>query len=423
MQEKPDLRERLQEQTRILHVQAHALPFFQALFKHYLPVESYVGQLRSLAIIHAALERQLDILQDMEPFPLLLRGYRPKLPLLLADLEHFAQPFVQDILPAVHTALEIADGIMVQATENPLALIGSLYTLEGSTQGGRTMAPHILQTFDLTADAGASYFHCYGNRVTEHWQNFVHRLRQIDLSEEMQERVVNSCKDIFTALIQVYQALYPVDHKQFGRHVTSLNPEAGNHPIPTDPKRVQATLRAAHLCWKAFTYLQIRYGERGWRFTLSDAAWLVTMSDMKVIDMLDNICWLVELLANRGIPSLIMEKQLLFLHNELLQEDPERRLTYDRLLFARDAIRQRRNKALPPHAEQEIAQNLEIVVASSSDNPIPELATLLAAAHADQCSGLDQALSGIMDWLQTSRILPSRTLDQIQNVICGPSRR
>ncbi|MFO7803312.1 MAG: hypothetical protein R6V55_13555 [Desulfovermiculus sp.] len=102
--------------------------------------------------------------------------------------------------------------------------------------------------------------------------------------------------------------------------------------MPTDPKRVQALLRAAHLCWEAFPYLQLRYGERGWRITLSDAAWLTTMCEMQIEHMLDNILWIVEVLAHRGIPSLTMEKQLLFLHQELIHEDPERKQTYDRLL-------------------------------------------------------------------------------------------
>jgi len=57
----------------------------------------------------------------------------------------------------------------------------------------------------------------------------------------------------------------------------TLNPEAGEHPISAHPGEQAAAEAATRLSWKEFPYYAKRYGERGWRFSLSDSGWLQTL--------------------------------------------------------------------------------------------------------------------------------------------------
>ena len=51
--------EQLRTKTQVLHAQIEALPFVEALTSGRLPLESYVGQLRAMAILHGVLEHAL----------------------------------------------------------------------------------------------------------------------------------------------------------------------------------------------------------------------------------------------------------------------------------------------------------------------------------------------------------------------------
>ncbi|MFZ1640910.1 MAG: hypothetical protein WAV07_05620 [Candidatus Contendobacter sp.] len=52
----PTLMIRLREATREIHTQLEALPYPQALERRELPLESYVGHLRAMAVVHGVLE-------------------------------------------------------------------------------------------------------------------------------------------------------------------------------------------------------------------------------------------------------------------------------------------------------------------------------------------------------------------------------
>ena len=41
--------------------------------------------------------------------------------------------------------------------------------------------------------------------------------------------------------------------------VTSINPEAGRHAVPTDKREIRASNEADDLCWARFPYFEFRY--------------------------------------------------------------------------------------------------------------------------------------------------------------------
>lgn len=90
---------------------------------------------------------------------------RRKLPWLVADLAHFGiDPEAPSVSPAWPP----------RGPENldVGGLFGVLYTIEGSSLGGRVIYRHLSAHLGLTADAGARFFFGYGEVVDVLWQQF-----------------------------------------------------------------------------------------------------------------------------------------------------------------------------------------------------------------------------------------------------------
>lgn len=51
-------------------------------------------------------------------------------------------------------------------------VFGSMYVMEGSTLGGRFIAPHVARLFDLETGLGNAYFDGYGPRTGSMWNAF-----------------------------------------------------------------------------------------------------------------------------------------------------------------------------------------------------------------------------------------------------------
>ncbi len=392
---------RLRAQSRKLHEKAHRLPFFQALWRHQLPLESFVTQLRCLAVIHGAMEKFLAAHEFQEPFRTLMEGYRPKLPLLLQDLDLYRERWIANVLPAVEKALRIADRILVLSEEDNTALVGFFYTLEGSTQGGRIMEPHVQKTFSIPEGQGTAFFSCYGEHTQDRWQGFLYALAHAAMDASAQETVIKASGELFEALLEVYDKLFPFLEDQLGHHVVSLNPEAGQHPIPSDERELRASVAAAHRCWNAFPYFEMRYGDRGKRFAASDAAWLTTLCNLEVGALIDQVFWLADVLSVRGIPTWLLENQLRMLHEELMKARPEEMARYERLLLASDVLRSRRASAFSEEKMVAFGHELKERFFRGSNGPWKDLCLVLAAATADEVSGIQGSLEAVLSWLRS----------------------
>ncbi|MGI4814073.1 MAG: biliverdin-producing heme oxygenase [Janthinobacterium lividum] len=91
-------------------------------------------------------------------------GPRFKAPLLRDDLVYLTGNLaVTDALPRC-TALPSLD--------SPAALWGALYVMEGSTLGGRMIAPMVAQSLGLSERHGYSYYEGYGERTGSMWKAF-----------------------------------------------------------------------------------------------------------------------------------------------------------------------------------------------------------------------------------------------------------
>ncbi|MCY2988039.1 MAG: biliverdin-producing heme oxygenase [Planctomycetota bacterium] len=237
----PTLMEQLRDATRDLHAQLEALPFVAALFDGRLPLESYVGQLRALAILHGVLEHALTG-QAHPTIKAVWEAGMTRLPLLEKDLAYFQPRTRGDIPGATAEALSLAERVRLRAVQDPVTLLGYVYVLEGSTQGAAVLRPQVAQTFQLSNSEGQTYLLNYGDRAADHWMHFSRKTNRAITEPAAQQGVVEAACEAFEGLARIFGALYPVNQEALRTLVTSLNPEAGSHPIPSDPRELQAAV-------------------------------------------------------------------------------------------------------------------------------------------------------------------------------------
>jgi len=211
-----------------------------------LPLEAYIGQLRALSSIHGVIEPALANCID-ERIASVWHNSMRKLPLLQQDLRYFEPRTVADLKEAVEAALNTADALRLIALEEPLALLGWLYVLEGSTLGAAVIRPMLARGFLLAGDEGLAYLHSYGSAIHERWAAYKQRMNALHLSAEAREQVTEAACQLFAQLETIFRALYPFPPESRTYLATSVNPEAGRHPIPADAREVQAAVQAGDI--------------------------------------------------------------------------------------------------------------------------------------------------------------------------------
>ena len=407
------LMEELKAATQPAHLRLETAPFFSALAACQLPLESYVGQLRALAVIHGVLEQALASCADARIGSVWNREMR-KLPLLQKDLRFFEPRTVADVKKGADAALKAAEQLRLLCVERPLALLGCVYVLEGSTLGATVLRPLIARAFLLTGEEGLAYLHNYGTEVKARWAQFQHRMNQLSLSAEERGQIVKAAGDFFQQLDSVFRALYPFPPESKTYLVTSINPEAGWHAVPADSREVQAAIRAGDICWERYPYYEQRYGERGRRFAWSDAAWQATLYHYEPEHISEQVCWLGRVLAGRGMPTFLLADQLEILVEELAAAIPEKKSAYERLLSAAAELRESRRRHLTDAQIQAIATGFDRAVGPEWSARFPHTGTLLGCAVADELEGSELAVESLRPWMTDATRFPAAWIAAVE---------
>ena len=192
-----------------------------------------------------------------------------------------------------------------------------------------------------------------------------------------------------------------------------LNPDAGSHPVPDDPREFEAALRAAEEAWNRFPYLALRYGERGRRFTDSDGAWLATLAESSAERVTQQTGWLASVLAARGLPTLILSTKLAILARELTAAVPDQSAGFARLAAAGQQMDAVRDATLPPEARKGIEADFEAHAAGLLEL-CPGAGELITCAAADEAIGYPNALSSLLAWLANPEAFPPAWVHAVQ---------
>jgi hypothetical protein len=196
----------------------------------------------------------------------------------------------------------------------------------------------------------------------------------------------------------------------------TLNPEAGEHVISADSGEQAAAEAATRLSWREFPYYAKRYGERGWRFSLSDSGWLQTLCELSPDAARAQMLWLANLLAARGMPRYLMERHLEHLHAELVARMPDRAGRYDFLRLLSAQLRQLRDASLPSSAFARLASDFDSRVRDHKD-VVKNMGTVIVAAVADDASGIGSVLSKVREWAEDPAQFDPEWIQAVQAVI------
>ena len=419
------LHQLLKEQTVDLHIQAHKIPYVTNFLNNNISLISYIGHLRALAIIYGTLENQLSSKECLVINDFLV-NYTLKLPLILSDLASLNADKVKDIKPAISNALHIADNILINSITNPYKLLGFIYILEGSLNGGSILKKHLSETFNLQNNDGLTYLSSFDPKFKIFWEGFVNNLNNQIQDNQKKEDIISAANELFLDLMKIYAELHPVDEKVLRNLITSINPEAGNFPIPTNPLEIKAALTAGLNCWNEFPYYEKRYGERGRRFAVSDSVWLVLLSELSEEGAIKQANWLSTLLAVRGMPTYMMEIQMQMLFDELSKSIPLNEPKYSVFLKIAESLKIQRSAHI---SEIHFKHSNSVFEKFYSELNLPEDASLglknigklIASSIADDSNGIPDAKNSFKNWLVNKEIFPEnwilsveKTYDEIE---------
>ena len=407
---------RLKDETKECHARLAALPFFKALMEHRLPLECYVNQIKALAVIHGVLENEISTSKEKRVSAVWEEGLG-KLPLLEADIAFFEPRVISDVRAPVEAALAMTEKIRLRGIENPVSLSGYLYVTEGSTLGNDMHRPDISATFHLNGRNGCRYYTGYGDRSESHWAGFSRKMNETFADPDARDSIIEAAREAFGGLEALYTVLYPLVGGRKSVHVTRINPEAGNHPVPDDEREIQAALKASDRGWAEFPYYEQRYGQRGKRFSDSDACWLATLTALDEDALQKQMDWLRKLLAVRGMPSLMLEHTLRFLQEELSKAVPEKTAVFEKFRKSADILDGVRTEAIPEDSFRSLAAEFDRAVGPEMAHTHKNTGRLIVSAVADETSGVEDAVSALLEWLTDAGRFPEQWVAAVHETV------
>lgn len=380
------------------HARMEALPFIAALTSGDLPLASYVGQLRAMAVLHGTLEHELSLMNAGEIRSFFM-GRPSRLAHLRRDLSVFDSKLIPDIKATLPMVRKIAARIRLLRVTQPTDLLGILYVLEGTTLGNTAHLPDVLMAFGGETAGMAHYYEGYGQETGAQWRTFREAMDAFPLEPGGRDRIIQVALGFFDQLEELFSALYPIREEAMIFTAGMLNPEAGDHAVPQNVRAIEAAVTAARQCREEFPYFEERFQERGRGFAKSDAAWLATLVDLPATEALSQVDWLGRVLGNRGIPRITLERQLTCLHGELVLAVPEEAARYQVLLEAAAGLRRERFRALPEPLAGDLVSAFQAATDGELQGRFKGTGALIVSAVCDQKAGITEAINSLQPWL------------------------
>jgi hypothetical protein len=366
----------LADETRGHLARLEALPCFQALSARTLPPESQGVLHQALFFLYQALEESLAASSHPALVAVRAEEAPPLPPFLEPGLVHEA-PQGGLRSPVLVGALAQGERIRSAARREPLSLLGHHYALRLS----------------LFSQPGASP-----------WVGLARQLEGLRLEDSQAEGLVRAARESFSGVRSLLDALHPPRALPPSHW---LNRDAGGHPITLDVDELRAALRAAEASWEEFPYYAWRFGERGRQFCWSDSAWLVTMGGQAEEQVWKHVSWQGRLLAPRGMPRLLLERHLLCLYRELVRAKPSLQDSHSVLRRVAERLAGERRRFIDDPVLRTLGADFEARVGPEWSQRMRGSGELLAAAVADECAGIPEAVDSLALWMCESSRFPS----------------
>jgi hypothetical protein len=210
--------------------------------------------------------------------------------------------------------------------------------------------------------------------------------------EALERRVDDELTRVVTDLVRSVGVSMSRRAGAWRAEATALNPETGGHAIATDLGLLRAAVRAARTSFEEVPYYRDRYGERGARFSVSDSSWIVHLTLAPLPVATQQVLWLADMLATRGMPTWLMEQHLTTMSDEVVDSG----LDPGRLRDVVPVLAERRREHVPDTALDRAERLVADRVASPPTSPVGRL---VASSAADVRAGVPDAGAPLMGWL------------------------
>jgi len=382
----------LRRGTRVAHETLEQADFFRGLEAGTVALERFVGYLRAMAAVHYAMDRELA---RTECRALAATTRESWLPALCHDIHALGRGGPAFAVPA---ALAMTNDVRQRAAQVPHSLIGFRYVFEGSVMGMPHLRARVAACFDFDDCRHLHYLNIGGPAAAERWKAFRNLLDGLELESEQRAEVVAGARAAFHHVSAIADDLtWTGDPPRL--RADAINPAAGVHPIAADPLVIEAAIVAGDRAWDRWPYCRERYVDRGLAFTRSDSAWLAMLVDLPAPHASRQLDWLANVLAARGMPSLILEDHLILVHDALVEAIPPEAARFALLLDAAAELRAHRTAGLP----ESIAAQLEHDYQQRANDPL-DLGKLGVEAVRDECFGRRRAVDSFLDWATEERV-------------------
>ncbi|QRK09110.1 hypothetical protein JQX13_02820 [Archangium violaceum] len=379
------LAERLRDETLAHQARLEVLPCFQALVSRTLLPESQRALHQALALLNRDLMWALAAASH--PALVAARAEDPPLhPLLEPGLVHESPREIHQ-RPVLIRAIALGERMRSALHREPLSLLGYHYALR-------------LALFPLPD--------------TSPWLELTRLLEGVSLEAAQEDGLVRAVSEAFSQVEGLLDTLHPPSALP---PVYWLNRDAGSQPITTDVDELRAAIRAAEASWEASSYYTWRYGEHGRPFSWSDSAWLVMLGDESDDAVWKHISWLGRLLAARGMPRLLLERHLRVLHQELVRAKPALQERYGVLSRMAERMAGERRQFLDDETMSMLSVDFDERVGPEWSQRLRRTGELLAAAVADECGGLTQAVPSLAAWMCEPSRFPSSWIRAVEDTL------
>lgn len=399
MKQPTNLSLRLKQATQRAHDSLDRLPYPARLRSGEAPDDSVVGHLRALAIVHAALDDALAKASMTNGLEYLGRCGTPRLPGLIQDLARFPPWQYRDIYPAIRAAIELAGRIRRRAVTNPASLAGYVYVLEGSRLGALSVATAVDRALRVDSHDGLGYFRGLGPATAAHWDNTTGLLDTEVVDEDVQRSAIDAAREAFEGFHAIFHALFPFSSEDLCFTSAAINPESGDHPVPRDGSVIRAAIEAGNRCLEQFPYLTARYGERGVRFTHSDSAWLATLDRLDRQAAAGRVKWLAAVLANRGMPSRLLQVHLDVLHEELTRRTHPGEQDYGVLASCARELSDAHSRFVSDSRLKQLNEEFEQWVGRTWAEKMRNTGQLIVSSAVDLMSGITKSNESFRNWI------------------------
>jgi len=225
---------RLKKDTQALHDAAEHHPFQRTMFKGRLPIEAYTAWLGQMYLVHSSLETGLIGARSRVPaIDAVVTDEQLQVPYLLDDLAHFnIDPATIQPEPATS---RLAERLSLLGKDQPLALLGHHYVLEGSNNGGKYIAMSLRKSYGLQPGHGDKYLDPYGPQQTQVWAAFKDAMTAQRFSNDEQDTLVNAAAEMFDAIRALSDDLWTrfastiPNAEQIAAEITAEPKPAHNH--------------------------------------------------------------------------------------------------------------------------------------------------------------------------------------------------